>query len=121
VAFAMVQLGLTMEGVATALDLDEGLEYLNQKRRQLLLQKAAKNQAVGDILVDEIRVLITMDQDIVGARQQGRALAVKLEFSPGESTLIATAISELARNIVCMPGVVKSGIRLHQNGSGRAL
>ena len=31
VAFAMVQLGLTMEGVATALDLDEGLEYLNQK------------------------------------------------------------------------------------------
>jgi rsbT antagonist protein RsbS len=33
VAFAMVQLGLTMEGVATALDLDEGLEYLNQKRK----------------------------------------------------------------------------------------
>jgi len=31
VAFAMVQLGLTMEGVATALDLDEGLEYLNHK------------------------------------------------------------------------------------------
>jgi rsbT antagonist protein RsbS len=34
VAFAMVQLGLTMEGVATALDLDEGLEYLNQKRKR---------------------------------------------------------------------------------------
>ena len=33
VAFAMVQLGLTMEGVATALDLDEGLEYLNQKSK----------------------------------------------------------------------------------------
>jgi rsbT antagonist protein RsbS len=33
VAFAMVQLGLTMEGVATALDLDEGLDYLNQRRR----------------------------------------------------------------------------------------
>src|SRR4029077_8042981 len=31
VAFAMVQLGWTMEGVATALDLDEGLEYLNHK------------------------------------------------------------------------------------------
>ncbi len=31
VAFAMVQLGLTMEGVATALDLEEGLIYLNQK------------------------------------------------------------------------------------------
>jgi rsbT antagonist protein RsbS len=31
VAFAMVQLGLTMEGVATALDLEEGLEYLQQR------------------------------------------------------------------------------------------
>src|SRR5215475_2359627 len=30
VAFAMVQLGLTLEGVGTALDLEEGLSYLNQ-------------------------------------------------------------------------------------------
>jgi len=33
VAFAMVQLGLTMEGVATALDLDEGLQYLNHRSK----------------------------------------------------------------------------------------
>ena len=33
VAFAMVQLGITLEDVATALDLEEGLEYLNQKIR----------------------------------------------------------------------------------------
>lgn len=31
VAFAMVQLGLTLEGVATALDLEEGLEFLDKK------------------------------------------------------------------------------------------
>jgi len=31
VAFAMVQLGLTLEGVATALDLEEGLAYLIAK------------------------------------------------------------------------------------------
>jgi rsbT antagonist protein RsbS len=31
VAFAMVQLGIVLEGVATALDLEEGLEYLNRK------------------------------------------------------------------------------------------
>ncbi|HTF27177.1 MAG TPA: STAS domain-containing protein [Candidatus Limnocylindria bacterium] len=31
VAFAMVQLGLTLEDVATALDLEEGLAYLTQK------------------------------------------------------------------------------------------
>lgn len=30
VAFAMVQMGLTLSGVATALDLEEGLTYLNQ-------------------------------------------------------------------------------------------
>ena len=30
VAFAMVQLGITLEGVVTALDLEEGLAYLNQ-------------------------------------------------------------------------------------------
>ena len=33
VAFAMVQLGLMLEGVATALDLEEGLEFLNRKAR----------------------------------------------------------------------------------------
>ncbi len=33
VAFAMVQLGLTLEGVATALDLEEGLAFLNQTIR----------------------------------------------------------------------------------------
>jgi len=33
VAFAMVQLGLTMEGVATALDLEEGLAHLHRAAR----------------------------------------------------------------------------------------
>ena len=34
VAFAMVQLGLTLEGVGTALDLEEGLAYLNHLSRK---------------------------------------------------------------------------------------
>ena len=34
VAFAMVQLGLTMEGVHTALDLEAGLALLAQKRKE---------------------------------------------------------------------------------------
>jgi len=33
VAFAMVQLGLTLEGVGTSLDLEEGLSYLDQAIR----------------------------------------------------------------------------------------
>jgi rsbT antagonist protein RsbS len=34
VAFAMVQLGLTLEGVGTALDLEEGLAYLDSKAKR---------------------------------------------------------------------------------------
>jgi rsbT antagonist protein RsbS len=33
VAFAMVQLGLTMEGVSTALDLEQGMALLGAKRK----------------------------------------------------------------------------------------
>jgi serine/threonine-protein kinase RsbT len=52
------------------------------------------------VSVAEIRVSINSDQDIVSARQKGRLMATELGFSTGEATLIATAISELARNIV---------------------
>ena len=50
--------------------------------------------------VGETRVAINSDQDIVSARQKGRAMAMELGLSSGDATLIATAISELARNIV---------------------
>lgn len=48
----------------------------------------------------DIRVAIENVEDIVIARQEGRALAKDLGFSSTDATLIATAISELARNIV---------------------
>jgi rsbT antagonist protein RsbS len=34
VAFSMVQLGLTLEGIGTALDLEEGLAYLDQQTKR---------------------------------------------------------------------------------------
>lgn len=49
---------------------------------------------------DDIHVAIRSDIDIVAARHQGRTLATQLGFSVTDVTLIATAISELARNIV---------------------
>lgn len=45
-------------------------------------------------------ILIDADTDIVAARQQGRMLAVGLGFSLSEASIVATAISELARNII---------------------
>ena len=60
----------------------------------------------------EIRVAINSDQDIVGARQKGRTLATELGFSSADATLIATAISELARNIVSYAR--RGEIRLHR-------
>lgn len=51
-------------------------------------------------MADEASVPISSDADIVAARQKGRALAAQMGFGSTDLTLIATAISELARNIV---------------------
>jgi serine/threonine-protein kinase RsbT len=48
----------------------------------------------------DARVAVSTSEDVVEARQQGRGLATKMGFSASEATLIAAAISELARNIV---------------------
>ena len=48
----------------------------------------------------ETVVSIRSAADIVAARQHGRSLADGLGFSSSDLTLIATAISEVARNIV---------------------
>jgi serine/threonine-protein kinase RsbT len=46
------------------------------------------------------RVQITHEADILTARRAARALAVSAGFSSLELTLIATAISEIARNML---------------------
>ena len=52
----------------------------------------------------EIHVDSKNETDLVNARQKGRELAKKLDFSSCDLTLIATAISELARNIITYAG-----------------
>ena len=51
-------------------------------------------------LTDEERVRIETEGDIVVARRKGRELALQVGLSGSDPTLVATAISELARNIV---------------------
>ena len=55
-------------------------------------------------LPSETRVSIRSDADIVTARQQGRTLAGQLGFTGSDLTVIATAISELGRNILTYAG-----------------
>jgi serine/threonine-protein kinase RsbT len=53
---------------------------------------------------DDIRVVIESESDLVEARAAARDLAARLGFSRTDATLIATAISEVARNIVVHVG-----------------
>ena len=55
-------------------------------------------------MVDEIRVAIRTDADVVTARQEARTLGASLGFGSTDLTLLATAISEIARNITTYAG-----------------
>jgi serine/threonine-protein kinase RsbT len=65
------------------------------------------------------RIAIESDADVVTARQRARALAVGLDMPTTDQTLLATAISEIARNItayatrgeVCLDVVQDGGRR----------
>jgi serine/threonine-protein kinase RsbT len=61
------------------------------------------SQAVSEPEI-EACVLVGSDAEIVSARRQGRILAEQMGFSASDATLVATAISELARNIVRYAG-----------------
>jgi serine/threonine-protein kinase RsbT len=60
-------------------------------------EEAAPGDAIGRSV---ITVAIRSAADIVAARQEGRALAARFGFDGSDLTVIATAISELARNIL---------------------
>ena len=64
----------------------------------------------------EVRVLVASESDLIAARQQGRLMAQTLGLSPTDATLVATAISELARNIVHYAERGEILIRLVKNG-----
>ena len=65
---------------------------------------------------DEVRVAIGEDADLIVARAQGRELASRQGFSRTDATLIATAISEVARNIVVHAGQGEIVVRAVDDG-----
>lgn len=72
----------------------------------------------------ELQTHIHSATDIVTARQRGRALALELGFNGADVTLIAAAISEVARNIVdhAKKGeIVMSSVQPSSNGGKRGI
>ncbi|HJV87487.1 MAG TPA: anti-sigma regulatory factor [Noviherbaspirillum sp.] len=69
----------------------------------------------------EAAIPIRSDLDVLKARQYGKELAGMLKFSNSERTIIATAISEIARNTVLY---AKSGcirLRIVEQGGKRGI
>ncbi len=64
---------------------------------------------------------VNADIDIVTARQKGRELARDLGFTSTDLALIATAISELARNIILYANSGEIVLSVVENGSRRGL
>jgi serine/threonine-protein kinase RsbT len=69
----------------------------------------------------DLLVPIRADLDVVFARQEARRMVSGLRFSSSELTLIATAISEVARNIVTYAGTGEIILRIVEKGQRRGL
>ena len=65
------------------------------------------------------RIAILSDADVVTARQRARALAVGLDMPSTDQTLLATAISEVARNITAYAVRGEVLLELVRDGDGR--
>ena len=70
-------------------------------------------------MTDEIHLPVGTDADIVTARQKGRALAAELGFSIIDLAMVATSISELARNIVLYAGQGEIVLSVATNDGGK--
>lgn len=69
----------------------------------------------------DVVVAIESADDIVAARQAGRDLATKLDFSMTDVTMITTAISEVARNISRYAGRGEIRLNVTRRQARRAL
>jgi serine/threonine-protein kinase RsbT len=70
---------------------------------------------------DERRLQISSEHDILTARQRGRELAADVGFSGSDLTIVATAISEIARNIVEYAGRGEIVFTLVRDGRSRGI
>src|SRR3954463_10583721 len=107
VAFAMVQLGMKFEDVHTA---------LTSRRASRSSSPSPRSPTTVN---EAFRVAITTDADVVTARQRARSMGGDLGFTSTDLTLLATAISEVARNITTYAGEGEVRLRVVRGTNGR--
>ena len=66
-------------------------------------------------------VPIVSHADVVYARRWGRSLAAAAQFGPAEATVVAAAISELARNIILHAKRGAIALQLVETGNRRGI
>jgi serine/threonine-protein kinase RsbT len=72
-------------------------------------------------VTDEVLVPVASDADVVAAREKGRELSARLGFSSIDLTLIVTAISEVARNILLYAREGEILLRVDNDGGQRGI
>ena len=70
---------------------------------------------------DETCLRVERDADVVAARQKGRELAALAGITGSDLTVVATAISEIARNIIVYAKRGQIVLKIAQNGHRRGV